>query len=77
MARLQGDTFCKGLKESDMVNYGCEVCGKKTSAAASADIPECCGKKMKQTPLDVCTAPHDAETYRAQNADDACDDGIR
>ena len=44
---------------------------------AKASVPECCGAKMAQVPLDVCTVPHDAETYRARNADDACDDGIR
>jgi len=44
---------------------------------AKVSVPECCGVKMSQVPLDVCTAPHDAETYRERNADDACDEGIR
>lgn len=56
--------------------YKCEECGKEMTIDAKANIPECCGEKMKQVPLDLCTSPHDAETSRTQNADDACDDGV-
>jgi len=60
-----------------MVKYKCGKCGKEMTVEAKASRPECCGVKMTQMPLDVCTAPHDAEAHRAQNVDDACDDGIR
>jgi hypothetical protein len=61
----------------NMVKYRCEKCGKEVTVDATADNPKCCDKKMKQMPLDICTSPHDAETYRVKNADDACDDGTR
>lgn len=59
-----------------MIRYTCEKCGKVTVLAERDKQPECCGEPMKQNPLEVCTAPHDAETYRARNPDDACDDGV-
>jgi DNA-directed RNA polymerase subunit RPC12/RpoP len=59
-----------------MVKYRCEKCGKEVTADAKADNPECCNKEMKQLPLDACTTTHDAESYRVQNDDDACDDGV-
>lgn len=60
-----------------MVKYTCEKCGKELSVDVKAKIPECCGKKMKQIPLDACTHPQNAESYRTQNADDACEDGVQ
>lgn len=59
-----------------MVKYRCEKCGKEVAVNAKSEIPECCDRKMKQIPLDVCSSPHDAETYRAGNDDDACSDGV-
>lgn len=61
----------------NMAKYRCEECGKEITVDAKAGIPECCNEKMKQLPLDVCNAPHDAETHRARNSDEACDDGVR
>jgi hypothetical protein len=56
----------------NMVKYKCEQCGKEMTVSADAGNPECCDRKMKQIPLDVCSTAHDAESYRAQNEDDAC-----
>ena len=60
-----------------MSKYICDKCGKEITVGAKGSSPVCCGVKMTEVPLDVCTAPHDAETHRARNTDDACDDGIR
>jgi hypothetical protein len=34
-------------------------------------------KPVKKAPLDICDSAHDAETYRLQKNDEACDDGIK
>ena len=59
-----------------MIKYKCEQCGKEVTVDEKADNPECCNKKMKQERLDVCSTAHDSESYRVQNDDDACDDGV-
>ncbi|MFA6857984.1 MAG: hypothetical protein WCR31_12330 [Treponema sp.] len=58
------------------VKYKCEKCGKETTVDSKAAVPECCGRKMKQLPLDVCSTTFDAETYRFQNEDGPCDEGF-
>ena len=60
-----------------MAKYKCKSCGKEITVDEKAGVPECCDVKMKQIPLEMCTSPHDAETYRSQNADDPCDDGVK
>lgn len=53
--------------------YKCEICGKTIST--SDKIPKCCGKPMKQLPLDICTQPSHAEHTRTLVNDEPCDDG--
>jgi hypothetical protein len=54
--------------------YECENCGKRAKNKDNVE-PECCGKKMKQLPLDVCTTAADAEFSRPMDSDEPCDDG--
>lgn len=61
----------------DKITYKCETCGEERTLDEIAITPECCGGQMMQKSFGLCAAPHDAETYRAQNADDACRDGTR
>ena len=58
----------------DSKEYKCEICGKKVKKTGGI-IPECCGRKMKQLHLDVCTQPTDAEFSRPMESDEPCDDG--
>ena len=53
--------------------YKCEKCGK-TVTVTDGTIPECHGKPMKKSPLDICIEPASAEFSRPRNAE-ACDDG--
>ena len=54
--------------------YECEICGHKEIVTGN-DVPECCGTRMKQVPLDVCMKPPaDAESARTMDDDEACDD---
>lgn len=57
----------------DSKEYKCENCGKKVKD--TGDNPECCGKKMKQLPLDVCIQPQHAEHTRSDDIDEPCDEG--
>jgi len=52
--------------------YKCKECGK--TIQTSEETPECCGKHMKQLPLDVCIQPAHAEHARPMEDEDACDD---
>jgi hypothetical protein len=56
------------------VKYECKDCGKKVKIS-NGIIPECCGKPMKQLPLDSCLQPAHAEHARPMDSDDPCDDG--
>ena len=53
--------------------YKCEQCGNTIKTTAD-HVPECCGKPMKQIPLDVCTQPHEAEYSGPFEEDGPCDD---
>jgi len=55
------------------LTYKCSVCGKEEIVLAAEPAPFCCNKVME--PLAACTAPVSAETSRAGNADEPCDDG--
>jgi hypothetical protein len=55
-------------------NYECKDCGKKINVSDDT-IPECCGKPMKQIPLDICTQPAHAEHTRPMENEGPCDDG--
>ncbi|HET7838935.1 MAG TPA: hypothetical protein VFL04_04205 [Rectinemataceae bacterium] len=57
-------------------NYRCKDCGKEVTVEARAAVPECCGEKMQQLPLDPCTHPNVAEAARPGVIDEACDDGV-
>jgi hypothetical protein len=54
--------------------YECEICGNKKKTSDGSAL-ECCGKPMKQIPLDVCTQPHDAEYAGPFSENEPCDDG--
>jgi hypothetical protein len=53
--------------------YKCEVCGK--ISLSDKKIPKCCGKPMKQLPLDICVQPAHSEHARPMEDEDVCDDG--
>ena len=54
--------------------YKCEICGK-TKIISDKKIPNCCGKPMKQLPLDICIQPSHAEHARSLENEEPCDDG--
>jgi hypothetical protein len=54
--------------------YECENCGKKVEKEGN-EKPDCCGKPMKQLPLDVCLQPAHAEHSRPMDDEEPCDDG--
>lgn len=54
--------------------FKCEVCGKTIDVTDDC-IPICCGKDMKEVPLDICTQPAHAEHSRPMDDENACDDG--
>jgi hypothetical protein len=53
--------------------YECEECGKRVKTSEDK-TPECCGKPMKQLPLDICTQPAYAEHARSMEEEEPCDD---
>lgn len=55
--------------------YKCEVCGKIVTVSDNK-VPKCCGKPMKQLPMDLCLQPAHAEHARPMDKEDACDDGF-
>jgi hypothetical protein len=55
-------------------SYKCGVCGKKLEKFDD-EIPICCGKPMRNLPLDVCVQPSDAEHARPMDDEEPCDDG--
>jgi len=54
--------------------YKCEICGK-TKSISDKTVPKCCGKPMKQLPLDICIQPSHAEHARSMEKEEPCDDG--
>ena len=54
--------------------YKCSECGKEI-VSEEDKTHECCGKEMKQIPLDQCTQPHEAEYSGPFEEDQPCDDG--
>ena len=54
--------------------FECEICGKREKSL-DGTTPKCCGKPMKQIPLDVCTQPSHAENVRNMDDEEPCDDG--
>ncbi|MDG6218936.1 MAG: hypothetical protein QCI00_05810 [Candidatus Thermoplasmatota archaeon] len=58
----------------NQIEYRCDKCGKKIGFK-EGDPPICCGKPMKQVPLDICTQPHNAEYSGPFEEDEPCDDG--
>ncbi len=59
-----------------MVNkFKCEECGKEVEVSEKQDVPECCGEKMKQLPLDYCIQPSHPEHARPMDDEEPCDDG--
>jgi hypothetical protein len=54
--------------------YKCEKC-EKTVERKEGSIPECCGKPMKQLPLDFCMQPAHPEHARPMDNEEPCDEG--
>jgi hypothetical protein len=54
--------------------YECEICGKREKTS-DGKTPDCCGKPMKQLPLDVCIQPSHAENARNIDTEEPCDEG--
>ncbi len=54
--------------------YRCEKCQKEKTIPQGEKIPICCGSPMTLK-LESCTKPFDAETARANAADEPCNDG--
>ena len=52
--------------------YECKERRKKIKT--SEETPECCGKPIKQLPIDVCIQPAHAEHARPMKAEEPCDD---
>jgi len=56
------------------VAYRCKRCGNEI-IITDGTIPECCGKPMKEIPLDVCIQPAHAEHARPMDREEPCNDG--
>ena len=54
--------------------FECKDCGKQVKSSKKKN-PECCGKQMKQLPLDICIQPTTAEHARLTEEDEPCNDG--
>jgi hypothetical protein len=54
--------------------YECQKCKKKKIVPADAAVPTCCGKPMKQIPVDICLQPDHAEHARPMRDEEPCDD---
>lgn len=57
-----------------MTTYQCQSCKKIITVKNKTTVPSCCGKPMKQVPLDICLQPDHAEHARPMVSQDACDD---
>jgi len=57
--------------------YKCKDCGRELIRKDTSAVPDCCGHKMKEIPLELCGKHHTAESARLGDKDDACDDGVR
>ena len=51
--------------------FECRKCGKRDEAEKA---PECCGGRMVQLPLEVCTSAPSAEHSRPMSEEGPCDD---
>jgi len=58
-----------------MDKYECLTCKRTETVEEGAKTPECCGKKMKKLPREICLQPAHAEHTRPMERDEACDDG--
>jgi endogenous inhibitor of DNA gyrase (YacG/DUF329 family) len=57
--------------------YECPDCGQQVVVAEESASPDCCGKPMRQIPLENCAKAPAAEHARLRDEDDACDDFVR
>lgn len=55
--------------------YECEICKGQLMARTGASTPQCCGRAMKNIPLEQCTLSATAEHARLDDDDEPCDDG--
>jgi hypothetical protein len=58
-----------------MDKYECLTCKRTATVEDNEDVPECCGRKMKKLPREICLQPSHAEHARPMERDEACDDG--
>jgi hypothetical protein len=58
-----------------MDKYECLTCKRTETIDEGLEAPECCGKKMKKLPREICLQPAHAEHARPMERDEACDDG--
>ena len=55
--------------------YECKSCKRTATVKDGKPTPECCGKPMKQLPLDFCIQPAHAENARPMETEEPCGDG--
>ena len=55
------------------LTYKCKPCDKTMDVEAKGKAPECCCVSMEKLPY--CTKPFSAESARAVDDDEPCDDG--
>ena len=55
--------------------YECLTCKRTATVEDDSEIPECCGKKMRKMPREICLQPAHAEHARPMERDEPCDDG--
>ncbi len=50
--------------------FHCDMCGRTSSTPTT-----CCGRPMQEQKLEPCSQPQSAESFRAADSDEPCDDG--
>lgn len=61
---------------STLTTFACRECGKETTVAAGAAVPDCCGQPMHHVPAAMPPHTMTAEADRFEDEDDAFDDGV-
>jgi hypothetical protein len=54
--------------------FECQTCKRTATVKKGVPIPKCCGKPMKQLPLDICLQPDHPENARPMEDEEPCDD---
>lgn len=61
------------MKGDNLKKYECLTC-KRTATVEDDVVPECCGKKMKKMPREICLQPAHAEHARPMEKEEPCDE---